>query len=417
MSEIVQVLTSPDEARMVLAAYARERLKDRSVWDWVNACVRIEDANTRRPIPFRLWPDQRKVLETFTTSRLVVVLKARQLGLTWLALAYAVWNMLRQPGYSVAALSRGEKEAQELVRRARFILRNLPFGVFVVPGRRPKWGLPAWEGTTERVWVHHPAGEDSIFDSFPASEDAGRAFTSSLVIIDEWAFQRYAEEIWAAAYPTVNRPDGGQVIGISTGRRGTFFAEIWDAAVKGENSFIPVFLPWYADPRRTSEWYEQTKRDLPNTYMAEYPATPTEAFSAGSDTVFLEFSRDIHVVKPFELPPWWRRWLANDPGYADHFAWYWFAADQDGNVYVYREYTNADGERVPYSEQAAKVVELSEGEQLDFCVTGMDAWNRHPETGKSIIDYYREGGLDVGFIQPVHGPQSRRLRTAVTHEY
>ncbi|MGB9804714.1 hypothetical protein, partial [Desulfofundulus sp.] len=43
--------------------------------------------------------------------------------------------------------------------------------------------------------------------------------------------------------------------------------------------------------------------------------------------------------------------------------------------------------------------------------------NRHPETGKSIVDYYREGGIPWGFIQPVHGQGSRQTRAATLHEY
>jgi len=176
--------------------------------------------------------------------------------------------------------------------------------------------------------------------------------------------------------------------------------------------FIPATLDdnSYID----AEAYERRLSAMPEDLRRMFRYGDWDVFSG---QVFGEFRHDIHVVKPFDIPSWWRRWLANDPGYADHFSWYWFAADQDGDVYVYREYTNADGERVPYSEQAALVAELSQGESLDFCVTGMDAWTAHPETGKSIIDYYREGGLDVGFIQPVHGPQSRKHRAATLHEY
>lgn len=387
---------------------------------FVSEYVRIEDRDVPEvAIPFILWPAQTKVLETILDSRLVVVLKARQLGLTWLALAYAVWRMVFQSGYTVVALSKREDpDAKELVRRVEFILRHLPrWLVRHVRDQVKGFVGPLWDATVLKVTVQHFNSEPSTFTSMSAAPDSGRSFTASLVILDEWAFQPWAREIWSAAYPTVNRPTGGQVIGISTGRRGTLFEDVWKGAESGTNGFTPVFLPWHADPHRTLEWYEQTKRDLPDTYMAEYPATPIEAFSAGSDTVFLEFSRDIHVVKPFEVPEWWRRWLANDPGYADHFAWYWLAADEQGHVYVYREYTNADGQRVTYSEQAAQVLELSRGETLDFCVTGMDAFNRHPQTGKSIVDYYREGGLYIGFLQPVHGPQSRKTRVATLHEY
>ena len=76
---------------------------------------------------FILWADQIKTLALILRNRLIIILKARQLGLTWLALAYAVWRMLFFPGYTVNALSKKENpDAKELVRRIRFILEHLP---------------------------------------------------------------------------------------------------------------------------------------------------------------------------------------------------------------------------------------------------------------------------------------------------
>lgn len=142
---------------------------------------------------------------------------------------------------------------------------------------------------------------------------------------------------------------------------------------------------------------------------------------------FPEWSRSIHVVKSFMPPPHWRRWRGNDPGYTDPFAWYWFAVDEDGVVYVYREFTREPGsERLTYSEQAREVMARSfmrneQGQDVPetpmFTVVGRDAFNAHPETGKAITDYYREGGV-VTCIQPPRAKQTDRiLRKAVLHEY
>lgn len=56
-------------------------------------------------------------------------------------------------------------------------------------------------------------------------------------------------------------------------------------------------------------------------------------------------------------------------------------------------------------------------EKIDYIVAGLDAWNTHhrDQSGKSLIDYYREGGIDfTGFIKAV---TDRRLRKATVHEY
>ena len=58
----------------------------------------IEDATAREWVRFRLWQRQYEVLTTLQVERMTIILKARQLGLTWLALAYALWMMLFRPG-------------------------------------------------------------------------------------------------------------------------------------------------------------------------------------------------------------------------------------------------------------------------------------------------------------------------------
>jgi len=84
----------------------------------------------------------------------------------------------------------------------------------------PGFAGPIWEATTLTVTIHHPNGEPSTFKAETSGPDSGRSFTANLVILDEWAFQQFAEEIWAASYPTINRPTGGQVIGLSTNKIG-----------------------------------------------------------------------------------------------------------------------------------------------------------------------------------------------------
>ena len=420
------------KAAAKVEAIIRHAREDKAFF--IQKFVRIEDKDAPDPmVLFKLWPKQKEALEAFDKHKLTIVLKARQLGLSWLALAFAVHGLMFQSGYSVVALSKREDEAKELVRRVKLILEHLP--PFII--RKKDKNLPenytgpTWDGTTTYVAVYHPESKvPAMFTSFTSSPDSARSFTASLVILDEWAFQMYAQEIWAAAYPVINRPTGGKVIGISTARIGGFFEDVWRLAMKGKNNFHPVFLPWFSDPRRTQEWYEATKAALPASYLQEYPATPDEAFSSGSATAFPEFNPELHVCEPFRIPEHWRRWISVDNGYDHPFAWLWYAVDEDGNVYVYREFSRSrDDPKILYSDQATSVVEFNSAaslddngnltvgqEYLDFCVAGLDAWNTHHRdiTGKTLIDYYRDGGLQIGFRRAI---VDRRLRKAVVHEY
>ena len=369
---------------------------------------------------FTLWDKQKEALQGFINNRLNIVLKARQLGLTWLALSYSIWNIIYNMGYQVVALSKTEDDAKELVRRVVFILRHLPPWIIREKTKdTTNFDGLFWTSTTMSVTIHHK--DISIFNSFPAGQNSGRSFTANLVIMDEWAFQQWAREIWAAAYPTINRPNGGKVIGLSTAKRLTLFEDIWEMATKGLNTFNRIFLPWSTDPRRTETWYEQTKLDLPHSYKAEYPSTPEEAFEAAEGVAFPEFSRDVHVCKPFPIPKYWRKWRSCDNGYSDPFAWYWFAVSEDGIIYIYQEYTrDKKDDKVNYSDQARQVINLTGDMRASPTVCGHDAWNVHhltitpaTPTGKSLINYYADGGLH----DCIRAITDRAIRKTTWHEY
>jgi hypothetical protein len=420
----IDKLTAKEQEELILLLQEEDKAKSKQdPYYFIQKYVYIEDRDSEQLASvFRLWDKQKEALESFVNNRLNIVLKARQLGLTWLALAFAVWKIVFNGGYQVVALSKTEDDAKELIRRVVFVLRHLPPWMTIESTKDTRdVDCLKWESTTMSVTIHH--ADISVFNSFPAGQNSGRSFTANLVIMDEWAFQQWAREIWAAAYPTINRPTGGKVIGLSTAKRLTLFEDIWTAATRGLNTFSRIFLPWWTDPRRTEEWYEQTKKDLPQSYKAEYPNTPEEAFEAAEGVAFGEFSYDIHVCEPFEIPSYWRKWRAVDNGYTDPFAWYWFAVDDDGTVYCYREYTRdpEKDDKVTYSLQAKRVVELTGNEHIGFTVAGHDAWAVHhltklnPNTpqGKSIISYYEDGGVrNCTKCVP-----DRTLRKATLHEY
>ena len=407
------------------AELARRELEKRSMAADPEYCIeqyiRIEDVDQSTgslDVPFALWPAQKKVLHDFINERLNVVLKARQLGLTWLALAFAVWCMIFTPGFQIVALSKREDpDAKELVRRIIFILRHLPSWLIqeTTKDNKDNPGLK-WTSTTMSVTILHP-GAPSVFQSMAASADSGRSFTANLVILDEWAFQQWAREIWAAAYPTVNRPTGGKVIGLSTAKRMTLFEEIYKKAKAKVNTFNAIFLPWHTDPRRTKSWYEQTKKDLgEHTTKAEYPNTPEEAFEAAEGVAFPEFSYDIHTCDPFPIPAHWPKWRSVDNGYTDPFAWYWFAVNEQGIVFIYREYTRDDKDpKLIYTDQSKEVVKRTKEAEVGYTVAGHDAWSKHHRdtSNKSLIDYYQDGGV-YNFIK---ANTDRALRKSTWHQY
>jgi hypothetical protein len=78
------------------------------------------------PISFKLWDFQTDAAEKFQELKKVIVLKARQLGMSWLAMAYVVWCVLFKTNFHCYITSIGLKEVNEQMERIRFIYYNLP---------------------------------------------------------------------------------------------------------------------------------------------------------------------------------------------------------------------------------------------------------------------------------------------------
>jgi hypothetical protein len=379
--------------------------KERSRRDaeyFIEEYVYIEDRDSIDNIAtkFSLWDGQKRTLQKFFINKLIQILKARQLGLTWLALAYACWSLVFKSGFSVIALSKTEDDAKELTRRLIFILDHLP-----------AWMVPKYEALTESVTIFYESKEPSTFQSFPASKNSGRSFTANLIILDEWAFQQWAREIWKSAYPTINRPTGGQVIGLSTIERGTLFEEIW---LDKDNGFEKIFLPWNTDPRRNQEWYESTKRAMKDAVMSEYPATEEEAFAIPGGAFFSEFRTTIHLKAPEIIPTWYVRYRFMDYG-LDMLACYFVYINNQGDARIYKEIyesglviseaayriLQASGAKVP--EEVEKWNILTVKEKQNIALTSIekfsqtfappDLFSKSNHTGRSGADVWADNGI------------------------
>ncbi len=103
-----------------------------------------------------------------------------------------------------------------------------------------------------------------------------------------------------------------------------------------------------------------------------------------------EFRREIHVVKSFELPDYWKRFRSLDYG-LDMTACYWWAVDLHGKCYIYRELHQPG---LTLSQAATRIVELTpEAEEISYTVASPDLWNRRQETGESGMEIMIRAGL------------------------
>lgn len=225
------------------------------------------------PEQFVLWPHQRRVLQSVLNNKRTVVLKARQVGITWASALLAVWWAIAHPGTTTMILSIGERESIEVLRRIRRLWDSLPAGV------RSLWGS---EGNKTSLTISSINGTSTIL-SLPSSSSAGRGYTVSLLIGDEAAFWPDADSRLGAVLPTM--ADAGSMVLLSTadGMQGAFYS-IWAGAP--ENEWNPVFIRADERPGRDEEWLTRERTMLGELGPQELPLTPEEAFISSGRSVF-----------------------------------------------------------------------------------------------------------------------------------
>ncbi len=201
-------------------------------------------------VPFALFEYQAGALYDFRTRRFNVALKPRQMGLSWLVQGFALHMILFDFGKDIREISVGEREAMELLEKAKYIYGRLPRFLQVDP-----------KEIRENETMLEFTRQKSKIVCIPTSKNAGRSAAASLLVLDEAAFIRWADIIWAAAYPTLSQ--GGSAILISTANGvGNLFHRLWSEAEKGENDFHPIKLHWRQFPGRDDAWYQLQLRNL-----------------------------------------------------------------------------------------------------------------------------------------------------------
>lgn len=240
---------------------------------FVDRHCRIYDASAGDWIRFQLWPAQQHAIEVMAADRLVVALKARQIGFTWLALGFALHQMVFRPAATVLLFSRRDEEAIHLLDdRLKGMYEHLPDWL--------RNGLSVVESNAHEFQLSN----GSVARAFPTT--AGDSYTASLAIVDEADLVPNLNSLMRAVKPTIDA--GGQMILLSRAdksRPQSEFKAVYRAAKASSNGWTALFLPWTARPDRTPDWYEAQRRDVVartgsvDDLHEQYPATDAEALA------------------------------------------------------------------------------------------------------------------------------------------
>ena len=226
-------------------------------------------------VPFRPFDYQAHSIDVFQRRRLVLILKARQIGYTALVAGFCMWWAIFKPASTVLYLSLRQEDADKVVRAMR------DHGLLQ---------LPDW--MQRRVWQTNRAGtrielsNASTLTTMPSQSNPARGQAASLIILDEWAFYANPEAAWASVGPAASV--GGNVIALSSANGdGTPFSDQWRKARRRATNWVPMFFGWWSRPERTEEWYRRETEDMQSWAAAqEHPDSENEAFRQAGMAAF-----------------------------------------------------------------------------------------------------------------------------------
>ncbi len=261
---------------------------------------KIPDKGTNRVIPFKLYDCQKELLEAFFRAQIErkkaplhhVILKARQLGLTWLTCAFALWKSMFHSNEHIVLMSEKEDLAKEMMERIKFLYSHLPNAlkeqIFKQNSEELHFGKKGRDGLMAKD------ARNSRIQCIPTTEGGVQSKTLTMFVMDEGASTRFARSIYfRSAIPALDTADGLSVV-ISTAKplyyaagAGKWFRDLYFDGKFGKNQCTAHFYGWSAVPSRTPEWHAKKMAELPDHIGGqEYPSKDIDAFQASGRNVF-----------------------------------------------------------------------------------------------------------------------------------
>jgi hypothetical protein len=259
--------------------------------------------------PFTLNPAQTKLHDLIEeqkakTGRVrVIVLKARQMGVSTYVAARFYHRTINSPGLRTMIVGHDRRASSNLFQIVKRFHDCLPEEL------RPSVGASnAEELTFDRL-------DSGYLVSVASSEGTGRSATAQLLHASEAAYWQDLPIQMASLMQTVPDIDGTEIILESTANGYNDFHSLWRKAEAGESEFLPIFLPWSIDSgyRRKADadfvmdgeereladlhgldseqinWRRSKISQLgsPALFPQEYPLDPGEAFISSTFDGFI----------------------------------------------------------------------------------------------------------------------------------
>lgn len=354
-------------------------------------------------VPQRIILEQFSEMEAQGIAILVLILKARQEGVTTLSELIMLWKAIFHPFTNVVVASSNPKKSAEMSEKMEFCLK-----------RQPVWLVPAVETYNVGELIGFDSQSSAIYIGHGSSEksDLGRGATKSAFHLSEVTeFLHPAQDIDAALLEAIH--DNPRAIGIleTTGKsRYGWYYDKWNFSVenwpKGQARLCPIFLPYYAlrDIYPPPAWLRSHpvnwEGDIPEIVLAH--AQRANTYVQGGTNPMLTKLLGATWEMPQEVM--WHWWISRKE----------FAANNKLNDF-YRERASDDKEAFQSDNSTIFPVEVIENyrnfRRAPEAVYGIIA----PQAEIPVLLQAREGDIDRS--RPPIDIRANWLPTGQPHDY
>ena len=239
-------------------------------------------------LEYEKWGHLVQFFRALELYKLNIVLKSKQIGISWGIAARVLWKLMTNPGENILEISSGQVEAQKLLDKTKIIYHNLP-----------EWlkNLSLYREPTPNSGEQFGfGGMKSLVRALPSTDRAGIGETASWVIHDEAEFHDCFEINLGHTLATVADNPLAELTVVSTvdkTKPDSHFKQLYKGALERRNSFHPLFFPYSVRPGRGVVFLSEMKKQneaTPWIVEANYPVSVEEALSPQSAQSC--FSRD-----------------------------------------------------------------------------------------------------------------------------
>lgn len=287
----------------------RGEAHDESRFGWQRACP---DGKPRVDASGRSWYWQYLVALEVILYDLLLILKARQIGMSFEFGNLVIWAAITAKEQQIAVIANKLQSAERLQRRARTVYHK----------------LPAW--MRDRVKLTNPAirrmefSNGSVAEPYSGDPNSARSEAATWVFVDEVGEIERLYEFYAAT-ESVAEGEGCHFILFGTAKNNGL--EAWcidgDAGDVLSTQFVPdagesgytievkdgingmafMFLPYFLHPARDEAWMERKRKTYKGNLAnldQEYPSTWQMAFNSVGGKFFNDEARkrQIEVQRP-----------------------------------------------------------------------------------------------------------------------